>query len=69
MGEMSAIPPAMTDIERTSRAARLLRRLGVVGPLIAEGTGGVHLQGSRPGTRSIVPPSPTHQPKLEGEAS
>lgn len=70
MRDLSVIPPAMTDIERTSRAARLLARLGVVGRLTHPARGGGIGKGSRPATRSIVPHSQARhqsQPEADGQ--
>lgn len=70
MRDLSGIPPAMPDIERTSRPVRLLARLGVVGRSTHPARGGDVGKGSRPATRSIVPHSHTRhqsQPEADGQ--
>lgn len=65
MRDMSAIPPAMPDIERTNRASRLLARLGLETSPAADREGGGSLSGSRRPRSLITAHSPTPQPNPE----
>lgn len=68
---MSGIPPAMTDIERWTRAYRLLDRLGLIRhPAVPSPThqvgGGCVDQGPSPRVSIYLPPPPKPQPNSKG---